>query len=153
MTNKEKFQQLVHAQKNDIVAKNKARIKNRARLRAAQDIALKVLDRLDYLNWKQVDLAKQMNVSAQQVNKIVSGKENLTLDTIVKLEDVLNLSILHSSTEKKRKIEVTTYSNQSVKNVRKKLESTKMFDLASYNEKHRYKNDSAETSTNFVNAS
>lgn len=106
MNNKEKFQSLASQQSTNIVANNKARIKNRARLRAAQDIALMVLDRLEELKWKQVDLAKQMNVSAQQVNKIVSGKENLTLETIVKLENVLDISILHSTHEKKQKIEI-----------------------------------------------
>lgn len=123
MNNKEKFQSLVSRQSNNIVANNKARIKNRARLRAAQDIALKVLDRLDDLNWKQIDLAKQMNVSAQQVNKIVSGRENLTLETIVKLEDVLDISILHSTHDKKQKIEIAEYTTQHVKNQKKNQDS------------------------------
>ena len=153
MNNKEKFQRLVSQQSTNIVAKNKSRIKNRARLRAAQDIALKVLNRLDDLGWKQKKLASEMDVSAQQITKVVSGKENLTLDTIVKLENILNISILHTSYEKKQKIEVAEYATQPVKNDRKNLDNTKMFNLASYNDKHRYKNDSAETSTEFVNAS
>lgn len=153
MTNKEKFQKLVSNQTTTIVAKNKARIKNRPRLRAAQNIALKVLDRLDELGWKQVHLAKQMDVSAQQVSKVVSGKENLTLETIVKLESVLNISILHSTNETKQKVQVAEFSTQPVKNARKHIESTKMFTLASYNGKHKYKNANAETNTTFENAS
>jgi plasmid maintenance system antidote protein VapI len=64
-----------------------------------------------------------MNVSAQQVNKIVSGRENLTLETIVKLEDVLDISILHSTHEKKQKIEIAEYTTQPVKNERKNQDS------------------------------
>jgi plasmid maintenance system antidote protein VapI len=153
MTNKEKFQKLVSNQTTTIVTNNKARIKNRSRLRAAQDIALKVLDRLEELGWKQVHLAKQMGVSAQQVSKVVSGKENLTLETIVKLEAVLNISILNSTYENKQNIQVAEYSTQPVKNARKHLESTKMFSLASYSGKHKYKTATAETNTTFENAS
>ena len=97
MTNKEKFQKLVYTENTGIVEENKARIKNRSRLRASQDIALKVLNKLDELGWKQKDLASKMDVSAQQITKIVSGKENLTLETIVKLEKVLGISILVTS--------------------------------------------------------
>jgi plasmid maintenance system antidote protein VapI len=94
-----------------------------------------------------------MNVSAQQVNKIVSGRENLTLETIVKLENVLDISILHSTHKKKQKIELAEYATQPMKIKRKNRENPKMFNLASYNEKHSYKNDNAETNTSFVNAS
>lgn len=153
MTNKEKFQKLVSNQKTNIVAENKARIKNRARLRAAQDIALKVLNRLDELHWKQVDLAKQMNVTAQQVSKIVSGKGNLTLETIVKLEKILNISILQTSFESKQKVKVEEFSTQPVKNIGKKLEGIKMIDLANYSGMHNYQSPTSETETEFENAS
>jgi plasmid maintenance system antidote protein VapI len=35
-----------------------------------------------------------MNVSAQQINKIVKGKQNLTFETIGKLEDALGISLI-----------------------------------------------------------
>lgn len=106
MKNKDKFKKLVTEQHTGIAAKNKARIKNRNRTRASQDIALKVLSKLDDLGWKQKDLAKQMEVSAQQITKIVSGKENLTLETIVKLEKTLGISILVSSLENSTEEEI-----------------------------------------------
>ena len=43
---------------------------------------------------KQKTLAELLGVSAQQVSKILKGKENLTLDTISKLEKVLGISII-----------------------------------------------------------
>jgi transcriptional regulator with XRE-family HTH domain len=72
-------------------------------LRESQDIAIKVLERLDMMDWTQRKFAEKLEVSPQQVNKIVKGKENLTLETIVKIQEVLNISIL--LTHQERKIE------------------------------------------------
>jgi transcriptional regulator with XRE-family HTH domain len=101
MTNKEKFKSLISKEKTATVSRNKERIKNRARLRESQDIALKVLTKLDDLGWSQIRLSKELNVSPQQVNKIVKGKENLTLETQVKLQQVLDIPILASYYENK----------------------------------------------------
>lgn len=101
MTNKEKFRSLISNEKSNAVFKNKERIKNRARLRESQDIALKVLNKLDVLGWSQRILAEKLKVTPQQVTKIVKGKENLTLETQVKLQQVLDIPILASYYEKK----------------------------------------------------
>ncbi len=96
MTNKEKFMALVSPEKTSTISEIKARNKNRAVLRESQKIAFKVLLKLDDLGWSQKDLAKAMAITPQQVNKIVSGKENLTLKTQVKLQQVLDIAILAS---------------------------------------------------------
>jgi len=96
MTNKEKFLALVSEENTDTMAKNKERIKNRAMLRESQQIALKVLLKLDDLCWTQKDLAAAMGVRPQQISKIVSGKENLTLETQVKLQTILDIPLLAS---------------------------------------------------------
>jgi ribosome-binding protein aMBF1 (putative translation factor) len=95
-TNKEKFLKLVSTKDTKTLRDIKTRIKNREVLRESQRIALKVLTKLDELNWSQKDLAHKMKVSPQQVNKIVSGKENLTLETLVKLQSVLDISLFAS---------------------------------------------------------
>ena len=41
--------------------------------------------------------AEEMNVTPQDITKIVSGKENLTLETITKLQKALNIVILTTS--------------------------------------------------------
>ena len=79
MSNIEKFTALVSSEKTNTIAKNRERIKNRAMLRESQNIALKVLDRLDELHWTQKKLAQKLGVSPQQDTKIVKGQENLTL--------------------------------------------------------------------------
>lgn len=102
MTNKEKFQNLISKEKSNTISRNRDRIKNRARLRESQDIALKVLNKLDDLGWSQRKLAEELKVTPQQVNKIVKGKENLTLETQVKLQQVLDIPILASYYENKK---------------------------------------------------
>ncbi len=101
MTNKEKFIQLVSGEDSKTLADVKKRIKNREMLRESQQIALKVLMKLDNLGWSQKDLAKKMEVTPQQITKIVSGKENLTIETQIKLQNILDIPVLASYYENK----------------------------------------------------
>jgi len=101
MTNKNKFNQLVSGEDNRTLADVNKRIKNRAMLRESQQIALKVLMKLDEFGWSQKDLAKAMEVTPQQITKIVSGKENLTIETQIKLQHILDIPVLASYYENK----------------------------------------------------
>ena len=101
MTNKEKFLALVSEQDSRTMERNRERIRNRAMLRESQQIALKVLMKLDELRWTQKDLAKSMAVTPQQITKIVSGKENLTIETQIKLQNILDIPVLASYYENK----------------------------------------------------
>lgn len=101
MTNKEKFLALVSEDDSKTLERNRERIRNRAMLRESQQIALKVLFRLDDLGWSQKDLAEKMKVSPQQISKIVSGKENLTIETQIKLQNILDIPVLASYYEQK----------------------------------------------------
>jgi len=94
MTNKEKFLQLVSGEDPNTIKEVKQRIKNRAMLRESQQIAIKVLMKLDHLGWSQKYLAYIMGVSPQQITKIVSGKENLTIETQIKLQTILDIPVL-----------------------------------------------------------
>ena len=101
MTNKEKFLALVSEEDLETMACIKKRVQNREMLRESQQIALKVLMKLDELSWSQKDLAKAMNDTPQQISKIVSGKENLTIETQIKLQNILDIPILASYYENK----------------------------------------------------
>jgi plasmid maintenance system antidote protein VapI len=101
MTNKKKFLALVSEQDSGTLARNRDRIRNRSMLRESQQIALKVLMKLDELGWSQKDLAKIMAVTPQQITKIVSGKENLTIETQIKLQNILDIPVLASYYENK----------------------------------------------------
>ena len=67
---------------------------NKAWLDTSFKIALLILARLKALGWKQTQLASAMNVSPQYISKIVRGKENLTIETIVALEQVLEIKLI-----------------------------------------------------------
>lgn len=104
MTNKEKFLALVSKEDSKTIERNKERIRNREMLRESQQIALKVLSKLDDLGWTQKYLAEKMNVSPQQISKIVSGKENLTIETQIKLQNILDIPVLATYYEEKTEI-------------------------------------------------
>ena len=94
-TNRERFLALVSDEKDTYtLEKNDWRIANRQWLRVSYDIAFDILEKLDDLGWTQKDLAEKMGVSPQYVNKLVRGSENLTLETIVKLQTILDMPIL-----------------------------------------------------------
>lgn len=121
MRNKEKFLKLVSTEKTSTVNKIKERIKNRAMLRESQQIALKVLVKLDELKWSQKVLAEKLLVSPQQVTKIVSGKENLTIETQIKLQNILNIPVLASYYENQM-----TEMDERVVKLEKRIEQTLM---------------------------
>ena len=58
---------------------------------------MQVLAALKTQGLSQKELAERMGVSPQQVSKIVKGQENLTLETISKIEMVLGITIIGST--------------------------------------------------------
>ena len=96
MTNKDKFLKLVLPQNPETDQDILFREKNKSWLRESKRIAVKVLLALKEQNLTQKDLAEKMEVSPQYINKLVKGKENLTLETITKLQDILQIAILAS---------------------------------------------------------
>jgi DNA-binding Xre family transcriptional regulator len=80
--------------KSDLMEKIKYRVENRAWLRKSSAIAILVLSTLRAKKLTQAQLSERMGVSPQQVNKILQGQENLTLETIEKLETALDIRII-----------------------------------------------------------
>ncbi len=91
---KEKFQTLVSPVKTKTNQRIKDRDANKPHLEISQAIAIKVLEKLDKLGWSQKELALKKGVSPQQISKIVRGTENLTLESLVKIEKVLGIQLL-----------------------------------------------------------
>lgn len=94
MTNKEKFLALVSKEETKTVERAKARLIKKSYSNISNLIAFEILERLNELAWKQVHLADKMGVSPQQVNKWVKGNENFTLETLVKLGEVLGIDLI-----------------------------------------------------------
>ena len=57
-------------------------------------IAMKMLDKMEFLGITQKNLAERMGCSQQYIYKILQGRENLSLETLAKIEDALQLQIL-----------------------------------------------------------
>lgn len=67
---------------------------NKQWLRKSQKIALTLLECMSSKKMTQKQLAEMMDVSPQYVSRILKGSENLSLDTISKIENVLGIEIL-----------------------------------------------------------
>lgn len=67
---------------------------NRSWLRYSQLIAMRMLDAMDAQHVNQRQLAERMGCSQQYVSKLLRGQENLSIETISKIEEALALSIL-----------------------------------------------------------
>ena len=75
------------------------RQQNKSWLRHSQRIAVKMLEKMDELGMTQKQLAEQMGCSQQYVSKVLKGQENLSLETMSKIEDCLKISILQEELE------------------------------------------------------
>ena len=63
-------------------------------LRHSQKIAAKVLLQMKQMGLTQKALAERMDCTQQYVSKILKGKENMSLDTLSKLEDALGINLV-----------------------------------------------------------
>ncbi|WP_455640587.1 helix-turn-helix domain-containing protein [Parabacteroides sp.] len=70
------------------------RIENKSWLRYSQKIAMQMLDKMEQTGMTQQQLAQKMGCSQQYVSKILKGKENLSLETLFKIENSLGIRIL-----------------------------------------------------------
>ncbi len=67
---------------------------NREWIRYSQKIAMMMLDRIEELGITQKAVADRMGCSQQYVSRVLKGTENLSIETISKIESALGLEIL-----------------------------------------------------------
>ena len=73
----------------------KFRIENKKWLSYSSNIALRVLAALEESEeMTQKSLAEKVGVSPQYINKVLKGQENLSLQTIAKLSEALNIELI-----------------------------------------------------------
>ncbi len=70
------------------------RTANKSWLRYSRRIAMMMLDKMEEAGLTQKSLAERMGCSQQYVSRILKGTENLSIETISKIESALNLEIL-----------------------------------------------------------
>lgn len=67
---------------------------NKEWLRYSQWIAMAMLDRMEELELTQKSVAERMGCSQQYVSRVLKGTENLSIETISKIEEALGIQIL-----------------------------------------------------------
>lgn len=70
---------------------------NRQWLKYSGFIALAVQKKLEELSLSQKELAERISCSPQYISKLLKGSENLTLETISKLEEALDMDLVRSA--------------------------------------------------------
>ncbi len=70
------------------------RMENKGWLHYSQHIAMQMLDKMEELGLTQKSVAERMGCSQQYVSKVLKGTENLSIETISKIEEALELQIL-----------------------------------------------------------
>ncbi|MDE6644700.1 MAG: helix-turn-helix transcriptional regulator [Muribaculaceae bacterium] len=71
-----------------------SRKENKEWLRYSQSIAMMMLDKMEELGLTQNAVAQKMGCSQQYVSRVLKGTENLSIETIAKIEAALGLHIL-----------------------------------------------------------
>lgn len=89
-----KFEKLISEENSLWLEKALWRKENKKWLDQSAKIAVSVLEALSDKGWSQRKLAEEMQVSSQQINKIVKGQQNLTFETVAKIESALNISLM-----------------------------------------------------------
>lgn len=97
-TAKEKIQKIASGQKSSWIDEAKARKVDADWTDRSFKIALRILREIraqkESNGMTQKKLAAMMGVTPQYINKVVKGKENLTLETIAKIEQVLGITLI-----------------------------------------------------------
>ncbi|PSL47882.1 helix-turn-helix protein [Chitinophaga niastensis] len=91
---KKKFLALVSDKTSSFEERVTFRTENKAWLAKSGALATKIIIFLDAHKITQKELAERLGISPQQVNKILQGQENMTLQTITAIETALNIELI-----------------------------------------------------------
>lgn len=100
--NIDKFKSLVSEEKSGWLEKALYRKENEDWLNISFDIAIKIMSTLSANKRQgnypknQKELAEAMDCTPQYITKLLKGTENLTIETISKIQKALNISLLNT---------------------------------------------------------
>ena len=92
--NLKKLDQIAVPRSEIAIEQAKTRLESREWIRMSQDIALCLHYYLRQAGLTQKDLAERMGVSATYIGKLLKGNENLTLETICKIQQVIGVKLI-----------------------------------------------------------
>lgn len=89
---------------------------NRNWLKYSYAVAIKVKSRMHQIDLTQKQLAEAMNCTQQHVSILLQGKANMTLETLAKLEEALQMDLIGKALthfpDSSRAIETPLYLNE-----------------------------------------
>lgn len=117
--NVDELAKIAKPRSEEAIKRAQFRRENREWIRMSQDIALTLHYYLRKSGMSQSELAQKMNVSAPYVGKLLKGTENLTLETICKLQNAIGEELLYVTHPYiiKQVLEFTSYRNTFVNDV------------------------------------
>lgn len=120
MTNVEKLAQIAKPRSEASIERARERRENREWRRMSQDIALCLHYYLRKSDMTQKVFAEKMQVSPAQVCKLLKGEENLTLETVCKIQNVIGKEFVTISKPYLNKVTVevqcsTRFSNNAAR--------------------------------------
>lgn len=90
----EKFAKIVSKTPSPLFQKIKWHSDNDKWLKKSQAIAIQIGDCMDTLNMTKEELSEKTNIPLETINNIAKGWEDMTLQTISKLETALNTKLI-----------------------------------------------------------
>jgi transcriptional regulator with XRE-family HTH domain len=108
----DKLNQIIANEPSKWLEEANYRFENKAWLRKSQAIALKILRHIRANGISQKELAEKLNVAPQQVNRWVKGSENFTLETISRIENVLDIQLINVSDSLKKTENTISFKNE-----------------------------------------
>ena len=69
-------------------------------------LAIKIADAIESKGYSKSEFAKKINKNNSEISKWISGRHNFTFDTLIMLEIELNIKLINSEIETKRKSKV-----------------------------------------------
>ncbi|MCQ2247363.1 MAG: helix-turn-helix domain-containing protein, partial [Bacteroidaceae bacterium] len=90
--NRQRLDEVAKPRPKENERRSMERAENREWMRMSQDIALGIHRYLRLSNMTQREFAERMGVSPAYVGKLLKGLENLTLETIWKIQELIGVS-------------------------------------------------------------
>ena len=66
---------------------------NESWLRWSRQIAMSLIDYMEAIGLKRIELAERLNVSPQYLSRLLSGRENLSLKSLAQIQDKLGFDM------------------------------------------------------------
>lgn len=125
----------------------RVRLRNKAWRKRSFQIAARIL--VEIRRQKPINgmtqkmLAEKMGVAPQYINKVVKGKENLTLETIAKFEEILGITLINiTEPEVQYDLEIQDFADdQKISNYQEASDSSKgyFYKIFKFNQEDNFK--------------